>query len=126
MEYLRVYPDGQVRFIVEVIDGGGIDCEATLSAERLAAFRSELAQTKFWRAPSPERRSAREVVRLAIRLDEVRHCDLEMKPAQWAKWAVARSVQGSLDRLKRDICGGPCPEPKTHVNPAGLQARSDY
>ena len=42
LEYLRVYPGGQVVFVVSVHDFGTIDCQATLTSERLASFRTEL------------------------------------------------------------------------------------
>ena len=111
-EYLRVYPEGQVVFVVSIHDSGTIDCQATLASERLQSFRSELLATKFWTLRPGKSPGGREVERLAVALDQTRRGDFEMTPGQWNRSPVTRAVQAAIDRLKMDICGGPCPEPK--------------
>jgi hypothetical protein len=118
-DYLRVFADGQVWFSVQIYDFGAIECQAALTPERLAVLKSDLAGTKFWRLPNKGGDGAREVVSFSAKLDEDRTCDIKMKLSQWTKSAVALSVQAALDRLKREICGGSCPEPKERHMPSG-------
>jgi hypothetical protein len=78
----------------------------------LQSFRSELLATNFWKVRAGKSAGGREVEGLFVVLDETHRCDFEMTPRQWTKSTIARAVQSAIDRLKRDICEGSCPEPK--------------
>ena len=120
LENVSVYSDGDVRTRVQLRSDRGLrDCRAKLSPARLATFRSELEASAVCRV-RPPRSVFGDSNGVFVDLGGGRKCDLRLPASQWQRTRATRMVQQAIDRLKQDICGGPCAEPGPPAEPFKL------
>jgi hypothetical protein len=106
-----LFSDGYVVLYVQRPDVGLIDCRARIRPERLAQFKDEVARTKVWRLRPPTQ-SRGEHDSLYLSLDQSRRCQFQTTPQYWSRSSAMQALQEAIDRLRRDVCEGSCPEPK--------------
>jgi hypothetical protein len=114
MESMGILPDGFVAFTVQYRDAGTLDCRAKVTPARVARFIEEVRKTKIWLLKGSKHLSG-EWESLTLGLDRHHRCDIEVEPDKWARSPAARSLVLAIDRLKLDVCGGPCPEPGDRI-----------
>ncbi len=110
IEGISLFSNGYVVLYVQVPEAGLLDCRARIGSERLLRFKTDINNSKVWRVRGP-RQVYGERDSLYLALDRTRRCDFAMSAQRWAQLPAAQAVQEAIDQLKRDLCGGACPEP---------------
>jgi hypothetical protein len=118
IENLHIYPDGYVVYSVHIGSGELIDCRARLLPVRVSSLKAELLRTEVWRTPSQRHVQDGANESLFLDLGSSRRCRLQLSRASWMRTAATRAVQKTIDQLKKEICEGPCPEPKPGDHPS--------
>jgi hypothetical protein len=113
VQTLDVYRDGLV-LMSDHWDGRGVkECKGNLDVESMKRLTSDLLRTKVCGVKKTKRAEGEPRVGLDLDVGPELRCRLELPVKKWQAEPAAKEFQLVIDRLKRQLCSGPCPVPDT-------------